>query len=138
MYIEDKLMEYGICSKRKLSPSWWVKDTLLSPLKLDSLAIKKAGKDYLKLGIGGYAQECIGEAMMARREGFDGAIQIMPLGCMPEIVSKSILPAISQKENFPIMSLVIDEMTGEAGYITRIEAFIDLLERRRENVFSRN
>ncbi|MFL0247846.1 2-hydroxyglutaryl-CoA dehydratase [Candidatus Clostridium stratigraminis] len=138
MYIEDKLMEYGICSKRKLSPSWWVKDTLLSPLKLDSLAIKNAGRDYLKLGIGGYAQECIGEAMLAKREGFDGAIQVMPLGCMPEIVSKSILPAISQKENFPIMSLVIDEMTGEAGYITRLEAFIDLLERRRENVFSRN
>jgi hypothetical protein len=27
-------------------------------------------------------------------------------------------------------------MTGEAGYITRIEAFIDLLDRRRQNVLS--
>ncbi len=32
------------------------------------------------------------------------------------------------------MSLVVDEMTGEAGYSTRIEAFIDLLERREDNV----
>jgi len=29
-------------------------------------------------------------------------------------------------------------MTGEAGYKTRIEAFIDLLERRREHVFAGN
>ncbi|MCW6108815.1 2-hydroxyglutaryl-CoA dehydratase, partial [Clostridium sporogenes] len=40
----------------------------------------------------------------------------------------------SKNENFPIMSLVVDEMTGEAGYSTRIEAFIDLLERRHDNV----
>ena len=34
------------------------------------------------------------------------------------------------------MSLVVDEMTGEAGLVTRIEAFIDLLERKRDNVLS--
>jgi len=51
---------------------------------------------------------------------------------MHEIVSKSILPTISKDLDFPVMSLVVDDMTGEAGYITRIEAFIDLLERRRE------
>jgi len=32
------------------------------------------------------------------------------------------------------MTLIVDEMTGEAGYITRIEAFIDMLERRKNNV----
>ncbi|KQB76744.1 2-hydroxyglutaryl-CoA dehydratase, partial [Clostridium butyricum] len=72
--------------------------------------------------------------VLAKKNGFHGAIQIFPLGCMPEIVSKSILPTISKNENFPIMSLVVDEMTGEAGYSTRIEAFIDLLERRHDNV----
>jgi predicted nucleotide-binding protein (sugar kinase/HSP70/actin superfamily) len=34
--------------------------------------------------------------------------------------------------------LVVDEMTGEAGYVTRIEAFIDMLERRKENALSRS
>jgi predicted nucleotide-binding protein (sugar kinase/HSP70/actin superfamily) len=128
--IEDKLMDYGVSSKRTLTPSWWLKDTLLSPLKLDSLKIKRAGRDYLGMCIGGYAQECIGEAMLSKKEGYDGAIQILPMGCMPEIVSKSILPNISRKEDYPIMSLVVDEMTGEAGFVTRIEAFLDLLERR--------
>ena len=133
-YIEDKLMDYGVCSKRGLTPSWWIKNTALSPMKLNSLNIKNLSKNYLSMEIGGHARECIGEAVLACNEGFDGAIQIFPLGCMPEIVSKSILPSISIDNNFPVMSLVVDDMAGEAGYITRVEAFIDLLERRRENV----
>lgn len=135
-FIEDKLMDYGVSSKRGLTPSWWVKNTILSPLKLNSINTRKNAKKYLSLGIGGHAVECVGEAVTSSLEGFDGAIQIFPMGCMPEIVSKSILPTISHDMNFPIMSLVVDDMTGEAGYITRIEAFIDLLERRRDNVLS--
>lgn len=135
-YIEDKMMDYGVSTKRQLTPSWSIKDMLLVPTKLNSLDIKREGKEYLSLGIGGHARECVGEAVLAHKEGFDGAIQIFPMGCMPEIVSKAILPRISEDKDFPIMSLVVDEMTGEAGYVTRIEAFIDLLERRRKNALS--
>lgn len=136
-YIEDKLMDYGISTTRGLTPSWWVKNAALSPLKINSLTIRKNAKKYLPLPIGGHAVECIGEAVTASNDGFDGAIQIFPMGCMPEIVSKSILPTVSKDLDFPVMSLVVDDMTGEAGYITRIEAFIDLLERRRDDVLSR-
>lgn len=135
-YIEDKLMDYGVSSKRSLTPSWWVKNAALSTFRINSLTIRKNAKKYLPLNIGGHAVECIGEAVTASKEKFDGAIQIFPMGCMPEIVSKSILPTISKDLDFPVMSLVVDDMTGEAGYITRIEAFIDLLERRRQNVLS--
>ncbi len=136
-YIQDKLMNYGVSTKRRLTPSWWAKNASMSPLKLNSLDIKKGASEYLNQSIGGHARECIGEAVLAYEEGFHGAIQIFPLGCMPEIVSKAILPTISKDKDFPIMSLVIDEMTGEAGYITRIEAFVDLLERRKIDVLSR-
>lgn len=130
LFIEDKLMDYGVSTKRTLSPSWWIKNTLLIPGKLGSRNIKKVSKEYISLNIGGFSRECIGEAIVAKNEGFHGAIQILPVGCMPEIVSKSVLTSVSRDKDFPIMSLVVDEMTGEAGYITRIEAFIDLLERR--------
>lgn len=131
-YIEDKLMDYGVSSMKKLYPTWWVKNAALSPLKLNSIDIRLSSKKYLSYYIGGHGRECIGEAVLAKKQGFDGAIQIFPMGCMPEIVAKSILPTISRNENFPIMSLIMDEMTGEAGYITRIEAFLDLLERRKK------
>lgn len=136
LYIEDKLMDYGVSTKRRLYPSWWVKDAVMVPLKLNSLDIRAASKEYLPLYIGGHARECIGESILSYREGLDGAIQIFPMGCMPEIVSKAILPSISKDKDFPIMTLVVDEMTGEAGYVTRIEAFLDLLERRQEHVLS--
>ena len=138
LYIEDKLMSYGVASRRGLTPTWWVKNMVMSPTKLNSLDLKKYSKEYLSLEIGGHARECIGEAVMAYEDGLDGAIQIFPMGCMPEIVSKAILPQISKDKNFPIMTLVVDEMTGEAGYVTRIEAFIDLLERRKNHVLSRS
>ncbi|CAK7052651.1 CoA protein activase [Tissierella sp.] len=136
LYFEDKLMDYGITTSRGLTPSWWVKNTALVPTKLNSLDIKRGAKEYLNLGIGGHARECIGEAVLAYEGGFDGAIQIFPMGCMPEIVSKAILPTISKDKDFPIMSLVVDEMTGEAGFVTRIEAFVDLLERRKKDALS--
>ncbi|MEA4826745.1 MAG: 2-hydroxyglutaryl-CoA dehydratase [Clostridium sp.] len=132
--IEDKLMDYGVCSKRKLTPSWWVKDAAMKVLNLNSLDLRRASKEYLPYYIGGHARECIGEAMLAQKGNLDGAIQIFPMGCMPEIITKSILPSISKDKDFPIMSLVVDEMTGEGGYVTRIEAFLDLLERRQQNV----
>ncbi|MFL0196373.1 2-hydroxyglutaryl-CoA dehydratase [Clostridium sp. WILCCON 0269] len=134
LFIEDKLMDYGVSTVRCITPSWWIKNTALSALNLNSLNIRRASKEYLPFYIGGHARECIGEAVLANEKGFDGAIQIFPMGCMPEIVSKSILPTISKDKNFPILTLIVDEMTGEAGYITRIEAFLDLLERRKNNV----
>lgn len=132
LYIEDKLMDYGVSVKKKLTPSWWFNNLLLKGLKLDSIDIKYASRKYMPYYIGGHAKECIGEAVISHNKGLDGAIQIFPMGCMPEIVSKAVLPVISKDKDFPIMTLIVDEMTGEAGYITRIEAFIDLLERRKE------
>lgn len=138
LYIEDVLMDMGITTKRNLTPSWWVKDMLLKIIKLNSRELLKASDEFLPLYIGGHARECVGEAVLASKDRFDGAIQIFPMGCMPEIVSKAILPTISKEKKLPVLSLIVDEMTGEAGYMTRIEAFIDLLERRREHVFAGN
>lgn len=128
--IEDKLMKLGVSITRNMTPTWWLKDTILKVIKLNGMDTKRYSKDYLPHWVGGHGRECIAESIMAHRHGYNGAIQVFPLGCMPEIVSKAILPSISKDNNFPIMSLVVDEMTGEGGYITRIEAFVDLLERR--------
>lgn len=138
IHIEDKLYELGISMKRVLRPSWWVKYTLPKPLGLQSKMLIETAKDYLPLNVGGYARETIGEAILANNNAFDGAIQIFPVGCMPEIVAKSILPKVADDYDFPIMTLIVDEMTGEAGYNTRIEAFVDMLERRKEHVLFRN
>jgi predicted nucleotide-binding protein (sugar kinase/HSP70/actin superfamily) len=130
-YIEEKLMDYGVSTKRMLSPSWWIKDMIKKPVKLDSIDIKRAAKAYMPYAVGGHGKECIGEAVLAKDHGMDGGIQIFPLGCMPEIIAKSILPAIQRDKDLPIMSLIVDEVAGEAGYVTRVEAFLDMLQSRK-------
>lgn len=132
LYIEERLMDYGVSTARLITPSWWLKDLVLKPFKLNSLNVRRASKAYLPVGVGGHAKESIAHAVLSCGKRFDGAIQIFPLGCMPEVVTKSVLPAVRGDMDFPIMSLVIDEMTGDAGYVTRIEAFIDMLESKRK------
>jgi predicted nucleotide-binding protein (sugar kinase/HSP70/actin superfamily) len=39
----------------------------------------------------------------------------------------------SKEFSKPLLSLTIDEHTGEAGFITRLEAFIDMLYRKKRS-----
>ncbi|PKM93648.1 MAG: 2-hydroxyglutaryl-CoA dehydratase [Firmicutes bacterium HGW-Firmicutes-1] len=131
-HIEDHLMDYGISISRSLTPSWWLKDSILKPFKLNSFSMHKAAKEYIYTCAGGYTRETVGKALIAHKEGYDGAIQIFPIGCTPEVIAKPILEKISTDKSFPILTLIVDEMTGEEGFMTRVEAFTDMLERRRE------
>jgi len=133
-YIEEKLMDYGVSTRRTLSPSWWVKNLILKPIKMDSKDINRAAGEYMPYAVGGHGRECVGEAVLAKGYGMDGAIQIYPLGCMPEVIAKSILPAIQRDKDFPIMTLIVDEVAGEAGYITRVEAFLDMLQSKKRHL----
>jgi len=51
---------------------------------------------------------------------------------MPEAVAKSVVAGVGREYNIPILHLAIDEHAGEAGMITRVEAFVDVLEMRRQ------
>ena len=95
---------------------------------------------YMKRAIGGETIETIGDTVFAAKNGIDGVIHIMPFSCMPEIVSQNILTKVSREEDIPVMTLVLDEQTGKAGYQTRIEAFIDLVKRKKmkQNINSKN
>ncbi len=101
-------------------------------LKLHREVSVKIAEPYLGYRCGGEAQESIGDTFYYKRKGWDGMVHLYPFTCMPEIISRSILPQISKEYDMPVLSLVVDEQTGEAGFQTRIEAFIDLLYRKRE------
>lgn len=72
----------------------------------------------------------LGSALhMAQRPDIDGIIYTACFGCGPD----SIIGEIIQRyvRNKPFMLLTMDEHTGEAGLMTRLEAFCDMLRRRR-------
>ncbi len=131
-YLEDKLMEMGVSFFRRITIGWWLDITLVQPLKR-AKAMKKKNA-FLNYCVGGYAKDTVEEVIQAKKDHCDGVIQLLPLGCMPEIVAKSIMPDMSEELDIKILTVVFDEMNGEAGYITRIEAFIDMLQRRKKYV----
>jgi len=47
-------------------------------------------------------------------------------------MAKGIMPRVSREVGIPVLTIFIDEQTAAAGVITRLEAFLDLLKRRRE------
>lgn len=128
--LEEHLMLLGCSVRRPVTISWWVKNTMLGSIPL----MKRSKQNYLPYSIGGYAKETVEEISAS---GEDGVIKIMPAGCMPEIVAKAVSNVVAEDKGTKILHLVFDEMQANAGYETRVEAFVDMLERRKR-VFLRN
>lgn len=139
--LEEKLMKMGCSVTRHLDLSWWVRKTAsdavcsrLSDISVDVIRqrIKKseaAGRCIIPCNVGGYGRETA--ARISRDGDADGVVKIMPSGCMPEIVTKAFCEKIQKEDGRKILHLIYDEMSGEAGYDTRLEAFADMLERRK-------
>lgn len=68
-------------------------------------------------------------ANLFSKKKIDGIIYISSFACgIDSVVIELIKHRI---DDFPFLILKIDEQTGEAGFNTRIEAFVDMIERRK-------
>jgi predicted nucleotide-binding protein (sugar kinase/HSP70/actin superfamily) len=110
----------------------WVRDQLVmsifNPKWRDPLF--RLAKPYLNNFVGGHGLETVAHTVRAAQQGSHGVIQLAPFTCMPEIVAMQTLPGVSRDLNIPVLSLIIDEHSAEAGIRTRLEAFVDLLSYR--------
>ena len=133
--IEKTLGDLGVEVERQIFFSDWLehvlKPSFLYKKESHRERCVRFAEKYMKRAIGGETIETVGDTVFASKNGIDGVIHIMPFSCMPEIVSQNILSKVSREEDIPVMSLVFDEQTGKAGYQTRIEAFIDLVKRKK-------
>lgn len=126
--VQVKLEEMGVMVDRSIYLAEWTQN---NAIKNREYEVKKAAEPFLSELVGGHGRNSIGETVLYARRGFDGVIQLAPFACIPEIVAKSILPYVSSKLNIPVMTLFLDEQTGEGGIRTRLEAFVDLLGQHR-------
>ncbi|HWJ02597.1 MAG TPA: hypothetical protein VNU93_02885, partial [Verrucomicrobiae bacterium] len=53
-------------------------------------------------------------------------------GCGPDSMVGDMVERACRRNSKPFMMLTLDEHTGEAGVITRLEAYIDMLKRRQK------
>ena len=140
--IERELGKLGVQVRRSLTVGGFLKDAIIPKMcKRGETHLERAyrmAKPYLMRDIGGDALECISDVMYAQEKGTDGLIHVSPFTCMPEIMSQNIFPKMREDVNIPILSLIMDEQTGKAGYITRLEAFVDLMRRKKRRAQSEN
>lgn len=61
----------------------------------------------------------------------DGIINLTAFGCGPDSLMIERINRKAKKFNKPLLNLTIDEHTGEAGFVTRLEAFVDMLYRKK-------
>ncbi|NLA46939.1 MAG: hypothetical protein GX866_05270, partial [Firmicutes bacterium] len=119
--------------QREITVMNWLRYNILkSPaLVMRHRRISAAAKPYLAESVGGHGLESVGLAALAPHEGIDGVIHLWPFTCMPEIVAQSILTRVAQELGLPLLTLIVNEQTGQAGMKTRIESFAHILDERR-------
>ena len=64
---------------------------------------------------------------------YDGIIHIKSSFCTPEIGSMGIINKICEENDMPILFMSMDTNTTKVGFDTRLEAFLDMIEMRKEN-----
>lgn len=63
----------------------------------------------------------------------DGIITVTSFGCGPDSLMIERITRYAKRMQKPLLNLTVDEHTGEAGFITRIEAFTDMLFRKKRS-----
>ena len=69
----------------------------------------------------------LGAARALRKKGVAGLIHIAAFACGPEALIGELIRRECQNHKLPLLQINIDEHSGEAGLLTRVEAFLDLI-----------
>lgn len=64
-------------------------------------------------------------------KNIDGIIALSAFGCGPDSLMVDEIQYHANNHKVPMLHLTIDEHTGEAGFVTRLEAFVDMLVRKK-------
>lgn len=131
MDVEIELGKLGVEVRRSAFVSHWLKFSLfLNAIGVSEKdRIHRAAFPYLKRDVGGDGWESVGEPILHRDE-YDGMVHLAPFTCMPEIIAQNIMPTV--KDRLPVLTIICDEQMGRGGMLTRLEAFVDLLRKKRE------
>lgn len=77
------------------------------------------------------SQRIFGAFRLLCKEKVEGVIYLSAFACGPEALIGELVKKEAKANGLPLLQLDLDEHSGEAGFVTRVEAFIDLLNRKR-------
>lgn len=125
--LEKYLASHHIEIKRYTNVSY----LLLKKKKLVKKYLKKLKN--IKYRMGADAVDNIYHTKELCENDYDGIIHIKSSFCTPEIAVIPIINKIAKEYDVPIIFFSFDTNTSEVGIKTRVEAFYDMIEMRREH-----
>jgi predicted nucleotide-binding protein (sugar kinase/HSP70/actin superfamily) len=125
--IEQKLADMGVEVHRWMN----ITNSMLRPGgKNHQVQIR----DRVTYSMGANSTTDIWQAQTFAEMGFDGLIHIKSANCTPEVDIMPVLSNLSQDYKIPVLYLTYDSQTSDVGLMTRLEAFYDMIEIRKESV----
>jgi len=100
---------------------------MLTADELESALVRLVGRAYWT-----YEDEVVGAGGHYLENKADGVIGVMTFGCGPDsLMMDMVRRQAARLRSTPFMSLTLEEHTAEGGLITRLEAFLDMIARRK-------
>lgn len=121
----DDLISYRLIRRLLRSDIEVLTPKMLSPEVLQSATVKAVGKAHWT-----YEDEVVGAGVHYLSQNVDGVIGLTAFGCGPDSMMMEIVRSQARLKNTPFLCLSLDEHQSEAGVITRLEAFLDMISRR--------
>ena len=126
--IYDQYLNMDICDK--LSARGY---SVLFPENIPLENVDRACERYPKKLFWSYGKRLLGSGLyMMEKNMVDGLILLTSFGCGIDAFIDDLLIRANQRDyRIPLTTITLDEHTGQAGFNTRLEAFIDMMEWRR-------
>lgn len=124
LYLEQKLLDMSVELHRQMNIT-------NRNLRYNEPNLRAGSSRYLRYDMGPTSTLTISAAHRYAQEGFDGIIHLKSAGCTPEIDCMPVLQRIGRDYDVPVLFLSFDSQTSDTGLATRLEAFYDMISRRR-------
>ncbi len=124
--LERILMENKISIKRYTTATY----LLLKKKNIMKKVLKKL--KIIKYNLGADAADNVYNTKVLCDNNYDGIIHLKSAFCTPEIGVMPIISKIADSKDVPVLFLTFDSSASEVGVRTRLEAFFDMLEMRRD------
>lgn len=63
-------------------------------------------------------------------ESCDGVLHLYPFTCLPETSARQVIEPYLRQRGVPYLHINLDEQTGQEGFATRLETFVDMIAMR--------
>lgn len=99
--------------------------------RTDRRALRE-GCGYLQYTVGANGVDSISQSLRYAKEKYDGIVHMKSFGCIPELSATPALWRLCREEDIPVLQLSFDTHLSETGVQTRLEAFVDMLQMKKE------